>query len=90
MEQFARFTLEKEMLTHVCRHCRPAHLAAYRANIREYEAAAAAPETPLKNSHMLEIDNRFHRLASSSAAWRTTSTICCPPSSTSSGCACSA
>ena len=63
MEQFARFTLEKEMLTHVCRHCRPAHLAAYRANIREYEAAAAAPETPLKNSHMLEIDNRFHRLA---------------------------
>ena len=50
MEQFARFTLEKEMLTHVCRHCRPAHLAAYRANIREYEAAAAAPETPLKRS----------------------------------------
>lgn len=63
MEQFARFTLEKEMLAHVCRHCGPSHLAAYRANIREYEAAAAAPVTPLKNSHMLEIDNRFHRLA---------------------------
>ena len=63
MEQFARFTLEKEMLTHVCKHCRDEHVAAYRTNIREYIAAGAGPDNPLKNSHMLEIDNRFHRLA---------------------------
>ena len=63
LEQFARFTLEKEMLTHICKHRRPEHIEAYRSNIREYEAAAAAPLTPLKNSHMLELDNRFHRLA---------------------------
>ena len=40
MEQFARFTLEKEMLSHVCRHCRPEQIAAYRTNIKEHRAAA--------------------------------------------------
>ena len=63
LEQFARFTLEKEMLLHVCRHCKPEHIAAYRANIREYQTAAGALGSPLRNSHMLELDNRFHRLA---------------------------
>ena len=63
MEQFARFTLEKEMLSHVCRHCRPEQIAAYRTNIKEYVAAGEGPNSPLKTSHMLEIDNRFHRLA---------------------------
>ena len=63
LEQFARFTLEKEMLFHVYKHCKPEHIAAYRASIQEYEQAAAAPDSPLKNSHMLEIDNKFHRLS---------------------------
>ena len=63
LEQFARFTLEKEMLFHVHKHCKAEHIAAYRANIQEYIAASAAPDNPLKNSHMLEIDNKFHRLA---------------------------
>ena len=74
MEQFARFTLEKEMLSHVCRHCRPEQIAAYRTNIKEYVAAGeASTGWPL-----------------SSAGWRSILTICCPPSSTSSGCGCSA
>ncbi len=63
LEQFARFTLEKEMLFHVHKHCKASHIAAYRANIQEYEKASAAPDNPLKNSHMLEIDNKFHRLS---------------------------
>ncbi len=63
MEQFARFTLEREMLTQVLKHRIPVQLAAYRANIREYEQASLAPDTPLRNSHMLDIDNGFHRLA---------------------------
>lgn len=63
LEQFARFTLEKEMLFHVHKHCKAEHIAAYRANIEEYVAASAAPDSPLKTSHMLEIDNKFHRLA---------------------------
>ena len=90
LEQFARFTLEKEMLTHVCKHCRPEHLAAYRTNIQEYQAAGAAPNTPLKTSHMLRSTTGSTGWPSSFAAWKSTSTICCPPSSTSSGCACSA
>ena len=63
LEQFARFTLEKEMLFHVHKHCKASHIAAYRANIQEYEKASAAPDNPFKNSHMLEIDNKFHRLS---------------------------
>ena len=63
LEQFTRFTLEKEMLFHVHKHCKASHIAAYRANIQEYEKASAAPDNPLKNSHMLEIDNKFHRLS---------------------------
>ena len=63
LEQFARFTLEKEMLFHVHKHCKASHIAAYRDNIQEYEKASAAPDNPLKNSHMLEIDNKFHRLS---------------------------
>ena len=63
LEQFARFTLEKEMLLHVCKHRSPELIAAYRANIREYEKASADTDSPMRNSHMLELDNRFHRLA---------------------------
>ena len=63
LEQFARFALEKEMLFHVHKHCKTEHIAAYRANIQEYIAAETGPDSPLKTSHMLEIDNKFHRLA---------------------------
>lgn len=62
LEQFARFTLEKEMLLQVYGHCQPAYIEAYQANIRAYEKAAASRD-PQKNSRMLEVDNQFHRLA---------------------------
>ena len=39
LEQFARFTLEKEMLLQVYDHCQPAYIEAYQANIRAYEKA---------------------------------------------------
>ena len=63
LEQFTLLTLEKEMLFHVHKHCRAEHITAYRANIEEYIAAASGPDSPLKTSHMMEIDNKFHRLA---------------------------
>ena len=74
MEQFARYTLEKEILNHIRGRLTGEQERAYRLLIEQYR--------------VLESDSGAG--LSSCAAWRNTSTICSPPSSTSSGCANSA
>jgi DNA-binding GntR family transcriptional regulator len=63
MEQYARFTLEKEMLTRAQPHITAEALAAYRANIEEYRRCLAGPAGEPREAKLLQLDNAFHRLA---------------------------
>ena len=63
MEQFARYTLEKEILNRVRGHLTPEQVADYRTNIEEYRQLEATPEAPQRESRLLELDNAFHRKA---------------------------
>ncbi len=63
MEQFARFTLEKEMLTRVCAAMTPEREQQYRANIEQYRLCEQTDSSAERNTRLLELDNRFHRLA---------------------------
>ena len=58
MEQFARFTLEKEILNRLRGHVTPQQEAEYRRNIEDYRVLEADREMRL-----LELDNAFHRRA---------------------------
>lgn len=60
-EQFARFTLEKEMLERLRGRLNHAQEADYRRNIEEYRLLEQQPESPERNTRMLALDNRFHR-----------------------------
>lgn len=62
MEQYARFTLEKEMLSRACGRLTPQHVAAYRRNLEEY-AACAGQDMPGRCARLLALDNAFHRIA---------------------------
>ncbi|MBU3819194.1 MAG: GntR family transcriptional regulator [Candidatus Faecalibacterium intestinavium] len=63
LEQFARYTLEKEMMLRACVQMRPEHLAAYRENIEKYRVCEQTMTGAERNYRLLELDNRFHRKA---------------------------
>lgn len=62
LEQYARFTLEKEMLNQACGRLTPEHVAAYRENLEAY-AVCAGQDTPDRFTRLLALDNAFHRIA---------------------------
>lgn len=62
LEQYARFTLEKEMLTLACGRITAHYAEAYRRNLAEY-AACAGQSTPDRYARLLALDNAFHRIA---------------------------
>lgn len=63
MEQYARFTLEKEMLLRAFDHLTPAAEQAYRENLAAYRALESQPTSAARNTRLLELDNGFHRMA---------------------------
>ena len=63
MEQFARFTLEKEILNRLRGHVTPQQEAEYRRNIEDYRVLEADLTQPGRPTRLLELDNAFHRRA---------------------------
>ena len=61
MEQFARFTLEKEILNRLRGHVTPQQEAEYRRNIEDYRVLEADLTQPDRPTRLLELDNAFHR-----------------------------
>ena len=62
MEQFARFALEKEVMTQAYTRLTAEHHWQYSENLRVYRHYAAA-EHPDRASLLLSLDNDFHRIA---------------------------
>lgn len=62
-EQFARFALEKEVLSRVCGRLTPEQEDVYRSCIEQYRVLEASPEEPNREPRLLALDNRFHRRA---------------------------
>lgn len=63
MEQFARFTLEKEVLSRIRGGLTPQQEGAYRRNIEEYRILEEDPAGPSRDERLLDLDNQFHRMA---------------------------
>ena len=63
LEQFSRYTLEKEILTRMCGRLTPEQEAGYRQFIEAYRVLEASPEEPDREMRLLELDNAFHRRA---------------------------
>ena len=63
MEQFARFTLEKEILNHIRGRLTGEQEAAYRLLIEQYRVLEGDPCAENRETRMLELDNAFHRRA---------------------------
>ncbi len=63
MEQFARYTLEKEILNRIRGSLTEEQEAAYRLNIEQYRTLERNPGEPNRESRMLDLDNAFHRMA---------------------------
>ena len=63
LEQYARYTLEKEMMLRACVQMGPAEIAAYRENIQEYGRCEQTLTGAERNTRLLELDNFFHRKA---------------------------
>lgn len=63
VEQFARYTLEKEALGRVRGKLTPEQEAAYRNCIEQYRVLEASPLEPNRETRMLDLDNQFHRRA---------------------------
>ena len=61
LEQFSRYTLEKEILTRMCGRLTPEQEAGYRQLIEAYRVLEASPEEPDREMRLLELDNAFHR-----------------------------
>ena len=63
MEQFARYTLEKEILNRIRLrgHVTPRQEEEYRSNIETYRVLEADMSQPDRTARMLELDNAFHR-----------------------------
>ena len=61
MEQFARYTLEKEILNRLRGHVTPQQEAEYRRNIEDYRVLEADLTQPDRPTRLLELDNAFHR-----------------------------
>ena len=90
MEQFARFTLEKELLNHIRGRLTGEQERAYRLLIEQYRVLESHPEAANRETRMLDLDNAFHRRAFELCGMEDTLTTCFPPFSTSSGCVSSA
>ena len=63
MEQFARFTLEKEILNRLRGRLTEEQIADYRNNIEDYRQLEADLSQPERPTRLLELDNAFHRKA---------------------------
>ena len=61
MEQFARYTLEKEILNRLRGHVTPQQEEEYRSNIETYRVLEADMSQPDRTARMLDLDNAFHR-----------------------------
>ena len=61
LEQFARYTLEKEILNRLRGHVTPQQEAEYRKNIEQYRQLEAESDQPRRPTRLLELDNAFHR-----------------------------
>ena len=61
MEQFARYTLEKEILNRLRGRVTPRQEEEYRSNIETYRVLEADMSQPDRTARMLEMDNAFHR-----------------------------
>lgn len=62
MEQFARFTMEKEMIHRACRMMTQSDQTRYRDNLQLYEFYSSS-HMPDRQEKLMEIDNDFHRIA---------------------------
>ena len=63
LEQFARYTLEKEILNRVCGRLTPQQEEEYRWIIEDYRVLEARPEEYQREKRLLDLDNAFHRKA---------------------------
>ena len=63
LEQFSRYTLEKEILTRMCGRLTPEQEAGYRQLIEAYRVLEASPEEPDREMRLLELDIACHRRA---------------------------
>ena len=63
LEQFARYTLEKEILTRLCGKLTPGQETDYRRLIEDYRALEADTAALQREKRLLELDNAFHRRA---------------------------
>ena len=90
MEQFARYTLEKEMLNRIRGKVPPEQEAVYRQLIEDTASWSTSPRPSAGRRGCWTWTMPSTAEPSSSAAWRSTLTTCSPPSSTLSGCGSSA
>ena len=63
MEQFSRYTLEKEILNRLRGKLTETQIAEYRQNIEEYRQLEADLTQPDRPTRLLGLDNAFHRKA---------------------------
>ena len=63
MEQFARYTLEKEILNRIRGRLTAEQEAAYRLNLESYRQLERDPDAENRETRMLDLDNAFHRRA---------------------------
>lgn len=63
MEQFARFTLEKEMLNRIRGKLTGEQEMAYRLLIEQYRVLESQPDAHNRETRLLDLDNAFHRMA---------------------------
>ena len=62
MEQFARYALEKEIITLACGAVTPEVKWRYEENLRAYKHYSES-DFPGRSSRLLDLDNEFHRIA---------------------------
>ena len=62
VEQFARYTVEKELLQRAYRNIRPEDRRLYQENLKLYQFYDQS-QLPDREEKMLEADNNFHRIA---------------------------
>ena len=62
LEQFSRYTMEKEVVTQACAHITEELVIEYEYNLRLYEEIANTEKEGAER-RLLELDNAFHRIA---------------------------
>ena len=97
LEQFARFTLEKEILNRVRGHLTDQQEQEYRQIIENYRLLEADQTQPNRETRLLELDNQFHRkafeitgmeahfdhMSASCSTWSASASSACRPTRTS-------